>query len=66
MIVGDEEISTFERTSEMIDRYCEKSGREFETLTDRLVYMAQVLPDVFSEGTPYTIHGKCKKFYRKG
>ena len=66
MIVGDEEVSAFEGAAELIDRYCEKSGREFETLTDRLVYMAQTLPDVFSEGTPYAIHGKCKKYHRKG
>ena len=61
MIVGDKEISAFERTAEIIDRYCEQSGRNFETITDRLAYMAKTLPDVFSEGTPYAIHGKIRR-----
>lgn len=61
MILGEDEIANFEKVSEMIERYCAKSGRTFESLTDKLVYMAQVLPDVFSKGTPYAIHTSLKR-----
>lgn len=57
LVVGDREISAFESAYGLIESYCNDSGREFESLTDKLVYMAQTLPDVFSEGTPYGIHG---------
>ncbi len=62
LILGEEEIPTFEATAELIEKYCSNSGRSFESLSDKLVYMAQILPEVFSEGTPYAIHGKLGNF----
>lgn len=64
MIVGEDEVSAFEGAAETIERYCTESGRTFKSLTDKLVYMAQTLPDVFSEGTPYAIHAKLKRSHK--
>lgn len=65
MVVGSEEVSTFERVAEVIERYCENSKREFKSLTEKLVYMAEVLPDVFSKDTPYALHGKIRNLPEK-
>lgn len=43
-----------------IDLLCCKSGRKSKTLTDKLIYMAQTIPAIFSEGTPYAIHAKLR------
>lgn len=61
VIVGENDVATFGEVSDLIERYCTNSGRSFKSLTDKLIYMAQTLPDVFSEGTPYAIHAKLKK-----
>ncbi|MDE7110230.1 MAG: hypothetical protein K2O49_09730 [Muribaculaceae bacterium] len=37
----------------------------FENDTDKLVYMAKILPDVFSEGTPFSIHALDKPWKNK-
>lgn len=60
LVVSDDEIATFEGAAEIIENYCKDSGRTFSSLSEKLVYMAQRLPDVFSEGTPYAIHSALK------
>lgn len=62
-LVGAKELAAFKYASEYIDKCCNESGREFETLSDKLVYMAQMLPAVFTEGTPYALHGKRKNLH---
>ncbi len=61
LVVGEDEVSIFEKVSDLIESYCADSGRTFESLKDKLIYMAQTLPDVFSEGTPYAIYAKLKQ-----
>lgn len=61
VIVGEDEVPVFERASKVIDNYIQKSDRTFESMSEKLVYMAQCLPDVFSEETPYEIHAKLKR-----
>ncbi len=58
MIVGEDEISTFERAANAIENYCQKSGKSFESLTDKLIYVAGILPDDFSKSTPYAKYAK--------
>lgn len=58
LIVGDEEVALFERTANIIENYCKESGKSFKTLTDKLKYMASILPDVFSKDTPYAKYAK--------
>ncbi len=60
-IVSEDEVSAFEAAADLIEQYCNNSGKNYDSLTDKLVYMAQTLPSVFSEGTPYAIHGKIRK-----
>ena len=56
VIVSLEEVETFDNVRNIIDRYCEDSKQVFENDTDKLIYMAKTLPDVFSEGTPFSIY----------
>ncbi|MDE6027793.1 MAG: hypothetical protein K2G23_06970 [Muribaculaceae bacterium] len=65
VIVGSEEVGTFEKVREIIDKYCEDSKHVFESETDKLIYMAKTLPDVFSEGTPFAIHALNKSWKNK-
>ncbi len=58
VIVGEDEISIFERTANAIENYCRKSGRGFESMKEKLIYMAEILPDVFSKDTPYAKYAK--------
>ncbi len=61
MVLGEDEIAVFESAATMIEDYCQRRGKSFETMNEKLIYMAQMLPDVFSKGTPYEIHAKLKK-----
>ena len=56
VIVSLEEVETFDNVRNIIDRYCEDNKQVFENDTDKLIYMAKTLPDVFSEGTPFSIY----------
>ena len=62
LIVGEEEVALFERTADIIENYCKESGKSFNTLTDKLKYVASTLPDIFSEDTPYAKYAK--KFHK--
>ncbi len=61
LVVDDNEISVFEKVASLIGQYCADSGRSFNSVPDILSYMAQMLPDAFSEGTPYEIHATLRK-----
>ena len=65
MIVGSEEVEDFYKVRRIIDKYCEESKQIFENDTDKLVYMAKILPDAFSDGTPFVIHTLNKKWKKK-
>lgn len=56
MIVGVDEILAFKAASDYISERCSESGNSFENLSDKLSYLAQILPDAFTQGTPYSIH----------
>ena len=53
LIFGEEEIDLFEKTVNVIDNFCKQSGKSFDTLTEKLKYVASVLPDILSKDTPY-------------
>ena len=54
-IVTEDEIAIFEKTSKFIDHLIKTSGREdINTVSEKLGYIAQILPDVFSKGTSYS------------
>ncbi|MBD5356876.1 MAG: hypothetical protein HDR88_07730 [Bacteroides sp.] len=60
-IVTEEEINAFASASALIDKCCSDSNHHFDSLMDKLTYLRQTMPDVFTEGTPYAIHGKRRK-----
>ncbi len=60
VIVSESERSTFAEASEFIDNSCDKSGEVFNILSEKLAYVAKILPAQFSEGTPYALHKKGK------
>lgn len=37
----------------IIEKYCKDSGKQFNSIHEKLCYVASQLPDVFSKGTPY-------------
>ncbi|MDR1897532.1 MAG: hypothetical protein LBR10_12155, partial [Prevotellaceae bacterium] len=37
----------------LIDAYCEKSGQTFNSLEEKLQYVATFMPPAFTDGTPY-------------
>lgn len=61
VIVGEDEIGRFADAEYNIDLLCNKSGKKFKKLRDKLIYMAQTLPEEFSEDTPYAIHAKLSR-----
>ncbi|MDE5975263.1 MAG: hypothetical protein K2M10_07440 [Muribaculaceae bacterium] len=56
VIVGSDEVKSFDEVRKIIDKYCDNSKQSLDNETDKLIYMAKTLPDVFSEGTPFSIH----------
>ncbi|MDE7463376.1 MAG: hypothetical protein K2M88_09480 [Muribaculaceae bacterium] len=57
VIVGSEEVDDIFKVCNIIDNYCKESKQVFENDTAKLIYMAKTLPPVFSEGTPFALHG---------
>lgn len=49
--VTESQKQYFKAASEMIDRFCK--DKSFDTYESKLHYVAPLLPDVFSEGTPF-------------
>ncbi len=37
----------------VIEKYCQKSDTQLNSMHEKLSYAASLLPDVFSEGTPF-------------
>lgn len=54
-IVTEREIGIFAKVEKYIDTLCQKSNREFNSMREKLIYMAQILPHEIAEGTPYAI-----------
>lgn len=53
-ILSEDELAIFQKTSEFIDHFADISGREdLDTLPKKLEYIASLLPEVYSKGTPY-------------
>jgi hypothetical protein len=52
-VVTEHEISSFESAGETIENYCKNSGRTFATFDEKLYYVAEQMPAVFSKGTKY-------------
>ena len=61
VIVSESELVSFAEASEFIDNSCNKSGKIFNTISEKLAYIAQLLPAPFSEGTPYAFHKKATR-----
>lgn len=51
--IKEDQFNAFESAANLIDRYIEESGKSFDSLDEKLKYMAKTLPPVFSKGTPY-------------
>lgn len=47
------DLQGFKDAAKLIQQYCDKSNRTFNTLSEKLQYMASVLPETFSKNTPY-------------
>lgn len=58
MIVKESEISAFKSVEEFIANCCNDSGQTFDSLSEKLAYIARRIPDVFTEGTPYALCSK--------
>lgn len=53
VIVSESELMDFHAVSNYIDNLCDKSNRHFESQTEKLTYIARILPNAFTEGTPF-------------
>lgn len=53
MVFSESDIETVKRGWQIVECYCERSGREFSSDYERLEYAASKLPNVFSAGTPF-------------
>ncbi|MCD8267299.1 MAG: hypothetical protein LUD46_01730 [Parabacteroides sp.] len=40
----------------IIEKYCKDSGKLFNSIHEKLCYVASMLPDAFSKDTPYACH----------
>lgn len=47
------EVQGFKDAADLIEQYCRKGNRVFDTPEKKLRFMASCLPDVFSKGTAY-------------
>lgn len=56
VIIGEDEYDAFRTAAEYIDKCCNESGQTFNSLTDKLSFMAKQMPTDIIEGTPYAIH----------
>jgi hypothetical protein len=54
----EEEIHTIRRGEEIIENYCQKSGKEFKDFDEKLRYCASLMPSVFTKGTKYECYYK--------
>ena len=54
-ICTESDIATLKRGWQIVENYCKKSGLEFTTDRQKLMYAATQLPDVFSKDTPFDI-----------
>jgi hypothetical protein len=52
-VCTEQEISELVSAEKLIDKYCEHSGKIFETLDEKLYYIAQIVPDYYTEDTKF-------------
>ncbi|MDR1897508.1 MAG: hypothetical protein LBR10_12035, partial [Prevotellaceae bacterium] len=52
-VVSESEMKWFDKARKLIDAYCEKSGQTFNSLEEKLQYVATFMPPAFTDGTPY-------------
>ena len=65
MVLTEDDKATLERAWSIVERYCEKSGKEFHSDEEMLQYTATQLPDVFTNGTRYEINHTSKMYATK-
>ena len=53
MVFSESDIATMKRGWQIVECFCERSGREFSSEYEKLEYAASKLPSVFSAGTPF-------------
>jgi formylmethanofuran dehydrogenase subunit E len=51
--LGERDVVFIEKAAKLIEEYCAKSGKTFNSLDEKLRYCASVMPDVVSKGTQY-------------
>lgn len=51
--LGESELQGFEDAANLIQHYCDKAGKTFDTCEEKLRFMASHLPASFSAGTAY-------------
>jgi len=49
------EVDYLKEAIEIVEEYCQESGKEFKNLNEKLRYCATVMPESWSEGTKYEI-----------
>lgn len=49
----ESEIEGFQNAARLIEDYCNKGNKVFNTTEEKLRFMAHNLPDIFSKGTKY-------------
>jgi hypothetical protein len=52
-VMTEEEISYFNDAERIVDSYCKNSDKTFNSLEEKLYYVAKFVPDVFIEGTKF-------------
>ena len=59
-VVSENEINIFKAAAKFIENCIKDSDEKLESINDKLSFVASHIPDVFSTGTPYAIHGQRK------
>lgn len=65
MALTESDMDSLERGWGIVERYCEKSGREFHSDEEKLQYAATLLLDVFTKGTRFEIYHTSKMYVVK-
>ncbi|MDR3219644.1 MAG: hypothetical protein LBU22_11850 [Dysgonamonadaceae bacterium] len=59
-VVTEKEMLSFDKAKQLIEIYCSESKETFKNEQEKLIFVASVLPPVFSEGTKYQVQGRKK------
>jgi len=66
MVFTESERKMLERGWKVVEKYCEKSQRSFNSDEEKMIYTASLLPDVFCKGTRFEIYNKSNMNIIKG